>query len=337
MVHRCRFSSKSEILRLSGKIRKIKDLTDRREREIRAPFPAAEIFDLSWPFQCRFRSEGERSFLLDRVRKYVFNQRRGSFKLPRKFRDFQSEVSRFTKSKLREMLYKVKPSITAECRALRTTFDLANRVLTRSLWRFSGSIAEDCARRVDTHRLPSRDWPRSSRSLWPSSPSVSELIVMSRSGKVPSGMWKPRRIVNDCPTVRDLSNDLSLATRIVRLNVVGIRSTVSVPRKFLPWFRYRHEFLILTVRYHLPAGLVRFLIAQWKVSPFNLWLNANCRLKYYLRLTRPTGTACEATVRQPTGVVTRVGLTVEGGKASPSLQGWLNSRPCKHPRLTSLS
>jgi len=276
------------------------------------------MLDLTWPFRYRCRSEEERKFLIGRVRNYAFSHRRGNLKLPLKFRDFLAEVSKFTKSKLREVIYKVKPGLSVECRMLRSTFDFANRVLTRRIWRLSGSLAEDCARRVDTHRLNKRDWPRNPRSLWPSSPSLTEVIAMSRSGKVPYGIWTPPKLVIDHPRLRDVSDNLRLATRIVSQNVVGIRSTVTVPRKFLPWFRYRSGILFLTVRYAIPAGLVRFLLGHWKRNPFNLWLNANCHLKHYLRLTRnPDPIRSVGGFDSPVGVVTPSGAGRSAGEGNP--------------------
>lgn len=270
---------------MSRKIRKIKNLTELRERGSRAPFPQ-EMFDLSWPFRYRCRSEKERKFLASRVRTYAYSRRRGNFKLPSRFKSLVDEISKLDKAKLRIMIYKVKPDISVECRLLRSTFDFANRILTKCIWRFTGKVSDDCARQVDTLRLAKRDWPRNSRLLWPSSPSVTELMVMSRSGKVPERMWKPPKVVNDCYKVRDVAKSLRLANRVLTDNVIGIRSTITVPRKFLPWFRYRDGILFLSVRYNIPAGLTRFLLAQWITSPFNLWLKTNARLKYYLRLVR---------------------------------------------------
>jgi hypothetical protein len=295
MKHSCRFTDKAALRRLSGKIRKIKDFTERRTREVREPFPTTEIFDLSWPFRYRCRSEEERKFLIGRVRTYAFNRRRGKFKLPSRFSDLVDEVSNSSKASIRRMIFKVKPEVSAECRLLQSTFSFANRMLSGRLWRSSGKISEDCARQVDTHRLAKRDWPRSAGSLWPSSPSVPELIVMSRSGKVPAPLLRPRRVVNDHVTLQDLFGDSGLATRVVANNVVGIRSSVYVPRKFLPWFRYRDGILFLTVRYSIPIGLVRFLLGEWKKNVHNLWLRAKCHLKYYLRLVpRSHGKTMEA-------------------------------------------
>jgi len=283
--HSCRYSSKKAISRLTGKIRQIKDLTERRERGSREPFPTHMIFDHAWPFRFRFESDAERRFLLGRIRSYVYSNRRGRVSLPSRYADLEDEISSLTKSQIKSRLYKVKPCLAAEVTALRSTFDYANRVLTRRIWKFSGKISEDCARRVDCHRLASRDWPRNPGSLWPSSPSVSELLVMGRSGKVPDPLFKYPRVALSHLTVLDTSRDSHLATQLVSDNVIGIRSTVTVPRKFLPWFRYRDGILFLTVRHHLPIGLVRLLLGQWKVNPHNLWLRVKCRLKYYLRIT----------------------------------------------------
>jgi hypothetical protein len=81
----------------------------------------------------------------------------------------------------------------------------------------------------------------------------------------------------------ELRENPALATRIVTNNIVGIRSSVEVPRKFLPYFRYHENFLILVVHHNLPIGLVRFLLGQWCVAPYSLWLRRAVLLKKFLR------------------------------------------------------
>lgn len=289
MQHSCRFHGNPTVSRIFGKIRKIKDFTKRREQESLEPFPTHAIFDLAWPFHYRCRSEEERKFLAGRIRNYAYSHRRGKFKLPSRFSDLVDEVSNMSRRDIRSKIYLVTPELSDERRLLSSTFDLANRVLTRCLWNIPRSVSEDCARRVDCHRLSKTEWPRNPGSLWPSSPSVPELIVMSRSGKVPERLTRFPRVVNNCPTVQMLRSDRALATRVVSDNVIGIRSSVQVPRKFLPWFRYRNGILFLTVRYSIPIGLVRFLLGEWKRSVHNLWLRAKCHLKYYLRLVPHSG------------------------------------------------
>jgi hypothetical protein len=82
---------------------------------------------------------------------------------------------------------------------------------------------------------------------------------------------------------RELRENLGLATRIVSSQIVGIRSSVEVPRKFLKYFRYRQNFLILVGRHALPAGLVRFLLGQWCKAPYSLWLRRAVLLRTFLK------------------------------------------------------
>lgn len=312
MKHSCRYTTNASIRRISGKISKVKAFTERRERESRVPFPSLKVFDLVWPFHTVIRDGRERRFLLGRMRAYAYGSRRGRLCLPSRFSSLVRETADMTKSHIRYLLSRVKPDLAADCAALSGTFDYANRVLTRCMWRFTGDISRDCARQVDCHRLGKSCVPRVAGSSWPSSPSVTELMMMSKLGKVPLGLWKPRKVVNDHPTVRDLSLDSHLATRVIADNVIGIRSTVSVPRQFLPWFRYRDGLLVLTVRYHLPIGLVRLLLSTWIQAPHSLWLRAKCRLKYYLRLV-PRGSSC-----RPCGAGLPAAVRCEGVEAKPT-------------------
>lgn len=78
-------------------------------------------------------------------------------------------------------------------------------------------------------------------------------------------------------------SDIKLATLICARHIVGVRSDLEVPPRFLGYFRYRRGFLILTVRYSLPAGLVRWLLSLWAVDPHSLWLEWFGTLKSYLK------------------------------------------------------
>jgi hypothetical protein len=82
---------------------------------------------------------------------------------------------------------------------------------------------------------------------------------------------------------REVSENLLLATKIVSNYVVGIRSTTEVPGKFLKFFRYSQNFLILVNTWSLPIGLVRFLLAQWCQKPFSLWLRRSVTFKKFLK------------------------------------------------------
>jgi len=83
-----------------------------------------------------------------------------------------------------------------------------------------------------------------------------------------------------------------LSTILCQNAVVGIRSSIEVPRKFLGYFRYAHNFLIVVTPY-LPIGLVRFLLGKWTTNPYSLWLRRAVTLKQYLRKV-PTSLAVQA-------------------------------------------
>jgi hypothetical protein len=80
----------------------------------------------------------------------------------------------------------------------------------------------------------------------------------------------------------DFNDSIDLANRIVSHNVIGIRSNVEIPKKFLGHFRYRWNFLILTT-YRMPPGLARFLASKWLLDPTSLWLERKVSLKRFLR------------------------------------------------------
>lgn len=233
----------------------------------------------------------ERKFLKSRLQSYVDGKRRGSLKLPSKFHNLQVCLSKLTKGQVRQEMYQVKPDTRVDRRLSSSSIDYINRVLPGYVWNCPKFSFEACARRVDTHRLSQTAWPRSRGLLWPSTPSFTEMLAMSRKGKPLSGLMKPSLGLKAHVTVRDFSENADVATRIITNNVVGIRSSVPVPRKFLPWFRIRSGILFLAVRYDIPIGLVRFLAAQWIRNPFNLWLKVNCRFKYYLKLLPKAGIA----------------------------------------------
>jgi len=144
------------------------------------------------------------------------------------------------------------------------------------------------SQRLRVRPLKSSDWPRSLLGpSWPSFPSITEWLGMLRRGidpferpelKVPEGHSGYTRVSRG-----ELRENPVLAARIVSNVIVGIRSSIEVPGKFLRFFRYSQNFLILTATYAIPIGLVRFLLGQWCVNPFSLWLRRQSTLKQYLR------------------------------------------------------
>lgn len=148
----------------------------------------------------------------------------------------------------------------------------------------NGKVSDHMANAFKVKSLPAKDWPRLvTRSAWPSSPTVSELLMMMRRGISPLPFEKGFRVLNPV-TLGDVKKDHLLATQIVLSQIVGIRSTVKIPEKFLPYFRYRWNFLILSTPWKIPIGLVRFLIALWKTNPSVVWLRHKMFFKYYLKI-----------------------------------------------------
>lgn len=136
--------------------------------------------------------------------------------------------------------------------------------------------------------LKSSDWPCDPQGpSWPSFPSIPEWMEMLRKGLDPFERRIYENPVGDSGYTRvhrdELRKNPAIATRIVISNIVGIRSSVEVPGKFLKYFRYAENFLILSVHHNLPIGLVRFLLGQWCVAPYSLWLRRAVLLKHYLR------------------------------------------------------
>jgi len=245
--------------------------------------PLDQFFNWSGDLYRYLPDEEDRIFLSKRVRLYLLTNRRGKLRLPSRFPKEIRDFTKLTKSQLRDRLYAVRPHTALDLPTLRRKANSFRQAVPGGLWIPSSDITARVANQVDTVRLGKHQMPRITRPEWPSTPTASELLAMSRRGYVSRGMTKPEKASMTCLTRQLISEDFRLATKIVKSNVVGIRSCQEVPEKFLKYFRYRDGFLILTVRWCLPIGLVRFLISQWIRRPTSLWLVENCRLKYYLR------------------------------------------------------
>jgi hypothetical protein len=189
-----------------------------------------------------------------------------------------------------------------------------------TIWTGACDSAVHRSQRLVAKPLKSSDWPSSRLGpSWPSSPSITEWMEMCRRGidafqrhelfqpKTDTGFTRVSR--------RELNENHYLATRIAVHTIVGVRSTVEVPRKFLGYFRYRSNFLIWTCTFNVPIGLVRFLLGQWFKCPSSLWLRRAVPLKTFLRKV-PTSHVKHARCR----------LALEAVSASVAEQG-----ACAHP------
>lgn len=131
-------------------------------------------------------------------------------------------------------------------------------------------------------RLHETSWPSyHDGPAWPTTPTFNEWLEMIRYGNFPLD-----RVYDNCTlqvSLRQFNSDIGLAKRIIRRQIIGIRSDIAVPAKYWGYFRYRWNFLILTSPTCLPSGLTRFLASIWCTDPHSLWLERKVTLKQYLR------------------------------------------------------
>lgn len=251
------------------------------------PFPVVtprQLLELDGSLLLALPKEKDRKILHSRLNQYLNGRRRGRLHLPAHFPREVQRIRDLSKAQIRESLYWVKPSTLIRHRIPKSMSNWLNQVAPGRYWTTIGDSPVAKASTVAVPRLRKRDEPRSTRALWPSCPSFLESTYMARNGrKLPfQDKFKSLAVINHL-RLKDVSESLRLATQIVRRSVIGIRAEIEVPKKFLRYFRYRHGFLILSVRHCLPAGLVRFLLAQWVTSPYSLWLVEHLRLKTFLK------------------------------------------------------
>jgi len=145
-----------------------------------------------------------------------------------------------------------------------------------------GSLAAHRSNREAVFKLPVDQWPSlSGRSLWPSSLTINELLEASQRGWTEYPSIPPPPIITRVG-VREFNGNPFLAKEIVRRNVVGIRSDLEIPKRYLDHFRYRRNFLILTAPV-IPIGLARFLASVWITDPSSLWLERMVSFKKFLK------------------------------------------------------
>jgi len=67
--------------------------------------------------------------------------------------------------------------------------------------------------------------------------------------------------------------DLDLEDPSLLDNILGVRADVEVPLRYLAFFEYRWNFLILARRDKIPRPLRKFLLGLWKTKRYSLWLH----------------------------------------------------------------
>jgi len=248
-----------------------------------------KIFSLSGWILRALPEESDRETLSRRLVNKLTGRRRGRLYLPRHFPPEVARLSNMTVSQLRQTVYWLKAGDGADLRITNAQANFALSVLPEGRIRtVYGDNSVHVRQRGLVGDLPASEWPRlGTRALWPSSPTVPELLQMSRRGKTARPMDVKStvgRALNPISLAEQRSNP-DLCKRIVTKNVLGIRSDVKIPDKYLGHFRYRWNFLILTSRHNPPIGLARFLTAQWIRMPHNLWLLDKSSFRSYLKKT----------------------------------------------------
>lgn len=258
-----------------------------RTKELSArlrPFKPFQLLGWKGSFYRFLTDRGDRNILFQRVSAYLRAKRGGRLRLPLHFPPEVKRLCELSKAQLAQCVYRFNANDTLQHRVKRSVLEHAKRVIPGGIWSRQSGADSHWANVAGSHRLRKTDWPRSTRSLWPSTPSVFELLEMSRKGVLHLGRDDtPRPRVENALSRQLVSDNIRLATDIVAKYIVGIRSSVEIPEKFLRYFRYRDGFLILTVRWSLPPGLVRKLLSQWILAPFNLWLKDNCSFRNFLK------------------------------------------------------
>lgn len=137
--------------------------------------------------------------------------------------------------------------------------------------------------RKHVKRAPRHRWPMGpdGRLAWPSYPTPEEVLLGG-----PQILWSPAITYVDSKVSR---RNLDLNDPRLLNNVLGIRADLEVPLKYLAFFEYRWNFLILARRDKIPRPLRKFLLGLWHTARHNLWLRRPVCLTTYARLHHDRG------------------------------------------------
>lgn len=238
--------------------------------------------------------ESDRELLSRRLSSKIAGVRRGRLYLPSHFPPEVQALTKLTTGQLRESTSWFKANSGVRYRLKQSVSDYIHQVMPGGYLRtVNGNATVHKWQSEKVKPLPASDWPRlGTRSAWPSSPTFIEMLAMSKRGQTPLPLSRnPSRASR--PVSLSLFNSVAeLRSQVVRQQIVGIRSDIEVPKRYLGCFRYRWNMLILTCRHSLPIGLVRYLTGQWKRNPHNLWLREKVGLKTFLRSSESADFAC---------------------------------------------
>jgi hypothetical protein len=244
------------------------------------------LFELSSWIKKSMTSQADLDTVKVRIANFVIGTRRGRLRLPQHLPPQVLALTKMTKSQLRRVIYQVKPDDADGLSLGKAQSTFVRGIFPHGQVRtVYGCAAVHEWQSRESRTLPETDWPRlGTRSAWPSTPTVTELVAMGRRGLTPLPMRKEGYSLKQKVSLAQFNSDAELCSHIVRRNIVGIRSDIKVPEDYLGHFSYRWGFLILTARQgKLPTGLARFLAGQWLKCPSNLWLQDKVSLKRFLR------------------------------------------------------
>jgi hypothetical protein len=128
-------------------------------------------------------------------------------------------------------------------------------------------------------RAPLWSWPfgQDGRRLWPSYPTAREMAMGG------SETLRCRELILADEVQSRPRHKLDLSDPLLLNNILGVRADEEVPIKYLAFFEYRWDMLILARRDKIPRPLRKFLIGLWKKRRHSLWLRRSVPLVTYLR------------------------------------------------------
>jgi len=250
-----------------------------------------QAFSLSGWILRALPDRADRELLSRRIVAKLSGLRRGRLYLPSHFPQEVQALSELRTTQLRQQAYWLKANAPHRYYTNSLVATYVHRVMPETIRTVSGDLSVHVRQSAKVKPLQKSQWPRlGTRPLWPSSPTVDELFEMGRRGETPVPISKRTRVKHGISWAHFNSN-AEMRRQIVHQGILGIRSDIEVPEKYLGYFRYRWSMLILTGRY-LPTGLVRFLAGQWIRNPHNLWLTEKINLSNLLRSTDYTTFRC---------------------------------------------
>jgi hypothetical protein len=221
--------------------------------------------------------------LLRRIGKFLNGNGRGSLRLPRRFPESVRQLTRLSRTKLVATAFWYKPESGSSHHLSDDVSSFCKQVAPGQIWTRSKQSLPT-TKDQNVVRLTRKHAPGGTRAVWPSTPDIFEMSAMARLGIARSRHRFVKLVVKNHLTRRQVSDNIRLATKIVSQFIIGIRSSIEVPAEFRKYFRSRHDFLILSTRYNLPSGLVRFLLGWWVKCPVSLWLTKHCTFKNFLKM-----------------------------------------------------